>query len=1068
MDAFRPLFHPFFKVSHLPVNLVYWLFFWLILSPLTIFGQFPSATPLPLNALPFESIGLDQGLSQGMVNFILQDKYGFMWFATKDGLNRFDGYQFVVFRHKPGDSTSLGDNYVTTLFEDSRGLLWVGTSGQGLDLFERTTGTFIHFKSNGLANPSISNNTITCIDEHPNGSIWVGTNFGLNVISPRLKPGNLSPGLEIKKADFEFRKVVLNPADPKEEWYTKQSQTNYELTNFHIDKRGGIWVSCSGRLLYMKPKDKTGGYSITTLPIENYFYFPFKDHGLERHVHAFVENEKQNKLYLISSFSISEVDLATNAIRWVSKRRLVHGHISHQAAVDPSGNLWFSESEQLLRVNVQTGLAEQVTDLNNRSGAEVMFNGAFADQSGVLWAGSKGMGLFKLNMQATLFHNHPIGSVRHLSALNDTLIAIVHSDNTIRLFNSKSGTFLPNVPDQKAIINLQNYQFGIIDAVAPDGNGGLWITKSRLLHYHPGIKKLEELRTSDQYYFPLFVGKDNSTWIGTDQAFNQVLKSPLRLDPIPFPSPVWNFPYTFIQCVLQDDDGTFWLGTNAGLMRLNAKTRQWKVLKNDPQNPASLGFDLIFSLCADPLKPNRYLWIGTNGGGLNRLDKKTMRFQRFTMEDGLPNNVVYGMLPDKSGNIWLSTNQGLARFNIRSSKSKNFSKSDGLQSNEFNRYSYCSDGLGNLFFGGINGFDYFKPEELKDNTFKPKVVVTNIRIMNRTVGEKGQPSNLNLPPFLTKNITLGPDDIALSLDFAAMEYSVLGKNVFRYKLEGFDPDYVNNGTKHSLTYTNLDPGKYTLKLVASSNGELWTRIPTTLTIIVLAPWYQTWWFRLLALSMFFGLVYAIYRYRLGQIIKLQMVRNTIAQDLHDEVGSNLSSISIFSELAASEAKDNSPEVSKILERINLFSLSSMEAMSDIVWMIDPKNDKFENIIFKMQQMAAELFEARKMHLFFEVDQRLHDLKMNMADRKNFWLIFKEAVNNAAKYSQAIHVWVRVSTHQNRICLEIKDDGIGFDLQKKQTGNGLSNMAKRAASMKANFQIDSEKGIGTTLRLEISA
>src|SRR6185436_3758229 len=285
-------------------------------------------------------------------------------------------------------------------------------------------------------------------------------------------------------------------------------------------------------------------------------------------------------------------------------------------------------------------------------------------------------------------------------------------------------------------------------------------------------------------------------------------------------------------------------------------------------------------------------------------------------------------------------------------------------------------------------------------------------------------------------------------------------------LEGFDKEWNYAGNKHNATYTNLDPGKYTFRVKGSNDDGVWNEKATAVILTILPPWYMTWWFRTLAAAAIAGSVYLIYRYRLRQALNLQMVRNRIAQDLHDEVGSNLSSISIFTDMATSKSVKNE-DVKSLLNKINDYTRTSMEAMSDIVWMINSGNDRFENIIIHMRELAAELFEAKNYLLHLNFDKQLNSLKLGMDERKNFYLIYKEALNNIVKYADGKNVWIEMDMNHSSVHLKIKDDGIGFDMHKATHGNGLINMQKRTEVLKGDLKIYSSPGNGTTLTLKFS-
>ena len=346
------------------------------------------------------------------------------------------------------------------------------------------------------------------------------------------------------------------------------------------------------------------------------------------------------------------------------------------------------------------------------------------------------------------------------------------------------------------------------------------------------------------------------------------------------------------------------------------------------------------------------------------------------------------------------------------------------------------------------------------------MLITDIKLNNQSVSISDQ-SVLKKPPYLTRVIELDYSSSILTIEFAALDFTLSKKNLYQYKLAGFNNQFIQSGTANSATFTNLDPGTYTFIVKGSNSDGVWNDKETALTIIVFPPWYMTWWFRMILITGTSAVLYFMYSYRLRKSIELQGVRNNIAQDLHDEVGSNLSSISIFTDLAISKATDKNEAVNSLLEKINEYTRTSMEAMSDIVWMINTRNDRFENVIVRMHTLSTELLEAKNYVVHLRFDQQLNALKLSMEQRKNFYLIYKEAINNIVKYAEGNNVWIAMELIQSSVQLKIKDDGKGFDLNLHSYSNGITNMQKRAELLKGDLKIVSAPGNGTLLTLQFA-
>lgn len=990
----------------------------------------------PEKKLAFEALTIDDGLSQGMVNSIIQDRFGFMWFATKDGLNRYDGYHFVVYRHEVNNKSSLADNFINVVFEDSRGRLWVGTATSGLDLFDRAAETFTHFRHNESDSNSINGNNITAIKQRSDGLIFVTTNQGLCVLI-ESEDKNGQP--------FFLFKTIMGG-------YTCLSYPGYHNT---------LWITPGDNKLYCltgnnKPGFVKKAFAFADLPAQ-------QSTGYRPLIQSVASDTLNHILYFIRYNAVIKYDEKNGAYENITGNNFEVKFIT-QPVFYSNGNIWIPNDARLLVFDVKKRTTLCIQSANPRFDIMVnSINCVYEDRSGNLWIGTSGYGLLKYNARADKFHHTDNVSIGWMQEDNNGNILIVKRGDLVWLFDKKTRSFVDKMSDNS---NIKDLFKGGIEAAVQDKDGSYWIARQKLLHYNNTAKTYEYPVLKKGLCFPLYNDNDDILWMGTDDALAAYNKRTKHFTYYPYPVYTDNTPYKFIEAVYQQNDSIFWLGTLSGLFRFNKNTGTWKQFKNDPADTSSLSYDLIFSLCADPVYPNKFLWVGTNGGGLNRFDISTGKFLRYSTKDGLPNDVVYGILADDDGNLWISTNKGLSRFTLPEDRAGsgsfyNYEAKDGLQSNEFNRYAFCKAKDGTLFFGGVNGFNYFDPRNLSNNTVPPNIIITDFKIANDPVAIYGSNNLLQKPIYLTDKIVLKYKYNMLSFEFAAMDFSQPGKNLYQYKLEGFDENWIQSGTAHTATYTNLDPGTYTFRVKGSNSDGIWNEKGTSVQLVILPPWYMTWWLRTLLSITIIALVYIFYRYRLQQALRLQAVRNRIASDLHDEIGSNLSNISIFSNVAQQNASN---ENNALLKKISEYTQVSMEAMSDIVWMINARNDRFENIIIRMRSLAAEIFEAKHCTLHIELDDRLNNIKLNMEKRKNFYLIYKEAINNIAKYAACKDVWINMQMQHNEVLLQIKDNGNGFDVAKRKNGNGLFNMQHRAEMLNGKLIITSKIDEGTLVEL----
>jgi len=388
--------------------------------------------------------------------------------------------------------------------------------------------------------------------------------------------------------------------------------------------------------------------------------------------------------------------------------------------------------------------------------------------------------------------------------------------------------------------------------------------------------KIENLRDG---VYKIFEDRQGEIWIATITHLARLDQHNRRFVRYRFstaePSTVQEYAYPFIH---QDRRGVFWLGTLDGLQRFDPVTASFKRYQNDPHDASSLSFNVVRAIHEDPFQPDKYLWVGTGGGGLNRFDLETETFKHFTEKDGLPDNVVYAILSDSPdfplktlkedrGNLWMSTNNGLSKFNPRTHQFKNYDVKDGLQDNEFNSCAYFKSSSGELFFGGIGGFNAFYPEDIQDNRHVPPVVVTDFQIFNKPVpfgsprSEVRSPKSILKKPIAeTEEITLSYEHKVFSFEFAALDYTDPAKNRYAYKMENFDRDWQQAGTKRTATYTNLNPGEYIFCVKAANNDGVWNEEGASIRITIMPPWWRTWWAYTLYVLFFAASLYGLRRY----------------------------------------------------------------------------------------------------------------------------------------------------------------------------------------------------------------
>ena len=449
-----------------------------------------------------------------------------------------------------------------------------------------------------------------------------------------------------------------------------------------------------------------------------------------------------------------------------------------------------------------------------------------------------------------------------------------------------------------------------------------------------------------------------------------------------------------------------------GLITFNPDKETFKIYPHRANDSSTVSNDIAQNFLESK---SGIIWFCTLGGGVNAFDPVTEKFRAFTTKDGLCSNDVVSITADDNGNYWLGTQNGLScftppnnPFNPKDSfHFRNYDKGDGLPDNKMSMFAGYKDADGKMFFGCQDaGLISLYPDELKDNAYIPPVYITDFKLFNKSVQPKDADSILRSPIELTKEITLSYDQNAISFEFAALNFFHPERNQYAYMLEGYDKDWIyTDASKRFANYTNLDPGEYIFKVKGSNNDGVWNPVVASIKLIITPPYWQTWWFRTLLFLAVAAAVYGLYRFRLQHILKLQNIRNKIAADLHDDIGSTLNSISVYSEVA----KKDPARQPHALNMIGESSRKVIDAMSDIVWTINPDNDSFEKIILRMRSLCYNLLRAKKIDFTFRADENLNGLKLSLEERRNFYLIFKEALNNLVKYSAASRVSVSLES-----------------------------------------------------------
>jgi len=824
-------------------------------SPGISFGQrSPFADEGPY--LRFEQISIEAGLSQSWVWCILQDKKGFMWIGTKDGLNKYDGYRFTVYKHDPGNKKSLSNNIIITLYEDRHGELWIGTEGGGLNHFDRQKEVFYSYRHEPGNDLSISSNSITSIFEDDSGVMWVGTsNGGLN-------------RFDRDKGTFRhYQNQSTNPESISDNW----------INAIFEDRTGNLWIGTRGGLNRFDRQNQT---------FKRYGY-DVKDRRSINHnvVSSFCE-DGSGKLWIGTWAGVNSYNRETDTFTRYILNRYRSQDLVMSILEDKKNNLWFVTSGNgIYRYNPEKKVTQNFrNDITNpNSLTSNLITAVYQDRSGLMWFGTKSHGVIKHDPRTEVFghyRHHPQNDyslsqnyVRTFCESKNGDIWIGTGTGGLNRFARDEGKFYhyrfdpgrQNTLSDDDVINIKEDRDGRI--WIGTGGGGLnkfEKEKQTFKRYYPN----NSTSINDNVIYALCFDSAGFLWIGTWGGLN-------KFDPRKEtyrhyqhqPDDSTSLNDNFVRTIYEDRRGNLWIGTNlGGLNKYDPHNDDFKRYTYQPEHPASISHNTIECIYEDQ---RGNLWIGTFGGGLNLFDREAGTFKQYSVKDGLPSDVVHGILEDDHHNLWLSTNNGLSKFNPDTDTFTNFDVNDGLQNNEFNTNAYLKTLKGEMLFGGINGFNVFHPDSIRNNPFPPPVVITDFQIFNKqvlidTLNVEGR-ITLNKHISETDEIELSYRDYVFSFEFAALDFTNPEKNQYRYIMEGFDEDWNDAGNRQFVTYTNLDPGEYIFRVQGTNNAGIWSEQEELLKINITPPFWQTLWFRTIAILTILLSAYTWYRRRINTI-----------------------------------------------------------------------------------------------------------------------------------------------------------------------------------------------------------
>lgn len=803
----------------------------------------------------FTHLTVRDGLSQSDVQAIVKDKYGFMWFATQDGLNKYDGYKFTLYKNNPKDASSLRSNIVNTIYEDRQGNLWIGTTGGGLSLYDRNKNSFIHFLEKAEDSSSISDNSVTCVLEDKDGNLWVGTYWNLNLFDRKTK---------------KFKRFVHSVSD-------KQTISNDVVLSIAEDANGKLWIGTEQGL---------NQFDYNSQKFTRYQNDPTNNQGIKgRQVRAIL-GDKNGNVWVGTDEALEFFETKTGTFTHFVRdnrpglvTRSIIANTIYSLADDGDGNIWIGTEHGLDKLNTATKLFthHQYDSKNEGSINNNSVNTILVDPAGILWVGTFAGGINKYDKNLPRFRHYQKDNNDRNSLSHNIVTSFAENDKReiwigtdgggINLFNRASNSFISYKQDEHSQNSLRSNS--ILELLI-DRDKNLWIgtyegglsvlnTKTQTFrHYKKGNGKNDLTNNS---VFSLLEDRRGNIYIGLNEGGLNILDKATQTMSRYLSNPVDQTQSLInddVRCMYEDTEGNIWVGTYGGLSHFNPVTKRFTNYSNVD---SSLVGGAVFSIHQDRKGD---IWVGTMGA-LNLFNKATGKFTAFLEQNGLANSTIKYITEDKAGNLWLSTNKGITRFNIGTGNFYNYEIEHGLQGYEFFHGAGLRTRSGEILLGGINGFNMFDPVGMPSNKIPPSVVLTDFQLFNKDVIIGGKNSPLNQDITETREIILSHDQSVFTIEYTALAYTITEKNTYAFMLEGFENKWNYVGSQRRSTYTNLDPGEYVFKVKAANNDGLWNENATVLRIIIKPPYWQTWWFRLISLSVILGTVFIFVKTRMNRI-----------------------------------------------------------------------------------------------------------------------------------------------------------------------------------------------------------
>jgi len=1034
-------------------------------------------------SIHYELIGRSNGLTTKTITAVYQDRSGLIWIGSRDGLRVYDGYSYRLFDHDQTTPDSISDNGIRTIFEDTRGRLWIGTNTAGLELLDRATGKFTHFRHSSSDAQTVSHDSVYAIVEDRDGSLWVGTQMGLN-------------HFDVEKRRFE--RILADPQHP-------QGLTNDYVAALHLDDKGSLWIGTVGGGLCRR--DSKGNFTsfrhddknTNTISSDRVFAIAEDSPG-----HVWVGTEQgvseldpaKNVWRRFDHFGIRKEDSGNiiTSLAWTRKGNLLvgsfeglyemettSGQISKQEWIDPSGGS--AQAARIIALLTDVAGDEWVGTwgsglVHGRPGVALFgvisvspeglsardITAIFSDRTGKLWVGTTAGGLDRRDAGAASFHHYDApglgGSVISIYGAKDGTTWFGTYDFLGRI--DSSGKFKKLVHDPSNPASLSG---GYVTAILQDGLGQLWVGTGG-----GGINRLRPGSESFEHFS--YSASDPNT-----------------------PSD------DYVTVLYESSSGTLWVGTRSGGLN-ECDRQQLRCRRYLPKSEHAIGHHYVTSIFEDSAGR---LWVGTAGGGLNLLrsaDNESRQFVQYTTNDGLPDNNVTSIAEDE-GHLWLGTRHGLVLFNPSNHQAIQYSLNDGLPAEEFNHSAVARD-KDSLYFGTPSGMLTIKRGERLEAPRGSPTVITSVRSLNNTALS-------DLPVAIDRAVSV-PYGTVLSIEAAVLDYSEPGADRYQYRMSTVSDRWIDLGNRRAMTFTDLSPGTYRLDVRGRNQRGIWSSAQP-LEIHIIPRFWMRNSFRALVVLLAAALFFALHRRRTTALIKrnqqlldmqaereraleearsseqaLQVAyerlqtltrrieavaeeeRRHIAHELHDEMGQMLTAAKINLQLLASQTMQE-PHLDRVTDTVQLVDtmISRVRALS---------LDLRPPLLYELGLMPAlrAYVEGQARRSGLEISMEMPDKQLGITGEVEIavFRIVQETVTNAIRHANASRVDILLTLIDGNLRLEVRDDGTGFDIGEVNSRaamgeghHGLAGIRERALLLGGETMVSSgEKGVAITVNIPI--